>query len=75
MVNIQMKNKIIKRINDQYNILITNETDPNKRKELIKERVKLSDVKVGSKITASVSATSTMSIPPQFGGFALRIVE
>jgi len=39
------------------------------------DEVKLSDVKVDSEITASVSATSTMSIPAQFTGFALRIVK
>ena len=33
------------------------------------------EIKVGSEITASVSATSTMSIPPQFSGYSVRVIK
>ena len=66
---------VIGKYEDNEGFFAINVSDETKVYNLDGEEVKLSDIKEGLEITASVSATSTMSIPPQFGGFAIRIVK
>ena len=70
-----VKQIVIGKFEDGEGFFAINVSEETKVYNIDGDEVKLSDVKEGSKISANVSATSTMSIPPQFGGFALRIVE
>lgn len=70
-----VKQLVIGKYEDGEGFFAINVSEETKVYNLDGEEVSISDVKVGSEITASVSATSTMSIPAQFGGFALRIVK
>lgn len=70
-----VKQIVIGKYEDNEGFFAINVSEETKVYDINGDEVKLTDVKAGSEITASVSGTSTMSIPAQFTGFQLRIVK
>lgn len=60
---------------EEENFFAINVSEDTQVIDINGEEKALSDIKAGSEITASVSATSTMSIPAQHSGFIVRIVK
>lgn len=60
---------------DSENFFAVNVSDEIDVYDINGEKLSLSDIKEGSEISASLSAFSTKSIPPQFVGYAIRVTK